>query len=248
MNLVLGIETTTTAGSVVLIENPNRPDERTLISEQWRRDRSHAEVLGPALETIAPYFKKLSSIAVGQGPGSFTGIRVGINAARALGWSLKLPVVTVTSTENMIEGARASGALTPGELIVATLPAQMGLVFAQWSFGTGTGRQLSGPAAYSAQQLSALLLTLQNTHFAGQSVPIYLIGDGRTLVEDTLRGSGLKIQRPVGELDFPTGHVAIRLAQQRLFAPPFVRKDDKFSWQTAQPLYIRGSGAEEKLS
>ena len=231
-NLVLGIETTTTAGSVVLIENPDEPNERTLLSEQWRRDRSHAEVLGPALERVAPYFSKLSAVAVGQGPGSFTGIRVGINAARALGWSLGLPVITISSTENMLEGARSSGAIPSDQLVVATLPAQMGLVFAQWSS--------LPPGAYSVHELRDRL--------AQNGGDICLIGDGSTLVQDALREAGLKIHRPTTDLDFPTAHVAVRLAQRKHIAPPLVRKDEKFTWQGAQALYIRGSGAEEKMS
>lgn len=231
-NLVLGIETTTTAGSVVLVENPDEPNERTLISEQWRRDRSHAEVLGPSLERIAPYFSKLSAVAVGQGPGSFTGIRVGINAARALGWSLQLPVVTVSSTENMLEGARSSGAVPSHQLVVAILPAQMGLVFSQWSS--------QKPGAYSIQDLKDRLAQYDRA--------ICLIGDGSTLVEDELRRSGIAIHRPSTDLDFPTAHIAVRLAQRRLTAPPLVRMGEKFTWQAAQALYIRGSGAEERMS
>jgi tRNA threonylcarbamoyl adenosine modification protein YeaZ len=231
-NLVLGIETTTTAGSVVLVENPDEPNERTLVSEQWRRDRSHAEVLGPSLERVAPYFTKLSAIAVGQGPGSFTGIRVGINAARALGWALGLPVITISSTENMLEGARASGTVPPNQLVVAALPAQMGLVFAQWS--------AEPPGAYTAYEL--------RDRFAQHSEAICLIGDGSTLVQDTLRQAGLQIHRPATDLDFPTAHVAVRLARRKLIAQPLVRKDEKFTWQAAQALYIRGSGAEEKMS
>lgn len=231
-NLVLGIETTTTAGSVVLVENPDEPNERTLISEQWRRDRSHAEVLGPSLERVAPYFSKLSAIAVGQGPGSFTGIRVGINAARALGWSLHLPVVTISSTENLLEGARSSGAIPANQLVVATLPAQMGLVFAQWSS--------EAPGAYSVHELRDRL--------AAYSGAICLIGDGYTLVQEELRQSGLTIHRPSSDLDFPTAHIAVRLAKRKLIARPLVRKAEKFTWQAAQALYIRGSGAEEKMS
>ena len=231
-NLVLGIETTTTTGSVVLIENADEPNERTLISEQWRRDRSHAEALGPSLERVAPYFSKLSAIAVGQGPGSFTGIRVGINAARALGWSLGLPVITVTSTENMLEGVRSSGTVPSDQLVVATLPAQMGLVFAQWS--------AEPPGAYTAYELRDRL--------AQHNGVIGLIGDGSTLVQDTLHEGGLKIHRLSANLDFPTAHIAVRLAQRKLVAPPLVRKEEKFTWQAAQALYIRGSGAEEKMS
>lgn len=75
---------------------------------EWR----HAEILFDALEHAFKKARcsvqKLTGIAVSIGPGSFTGIRIGLAAARALGQALRIPVVGVNSLEIMAAGAETT--------------------------------------------------------------------------------------------------------------------------------------------
>src|SRR3981081_2321621 len=68
--------------------------------------------------------QSLTGVLVSTGPGSFTGIRIGLAAARALGQSLKIPVVGVSSLETI-----AHGCVRPGVKICPVIDALRGDVF-----------------------------------------------------------------------------------------------------------------------
>ena len=79
-------------------------------SQDWR----HAENLFGGIEKLLRRVgwpvRTVSGVAVTVGPGSFTGIRIGLAVARALGQSLKIPVVGVSSLEVMAAGAKTRAA------------------------------------------------------------------------------------------------------------------------------------------
>lgn len=81
---------------------------------QWR----HAETLFQGMQKLLSRRRwsptSLTGVAVSIGPGSFTGIRIGLAAARALGQALKTPVVGVSSLEIMAVGAAGSRFQAPG--------------------------------------------------------------------------------------------------------------------------------------
>ena len=88
----------------------------------------HAEkagdVLPDALLALAPV-DSVDALAVGIGPGSFTGLRVGLAAAKALAYARKLPLAGVSSLRALALSARR-----PGDLLVPTLEARRGELFA----------------------------------------------------------------------------------------------------------------------
>ncbi len=82
--------------------------------------RAHAERLVPLIEAVLAdggwTYGDLDELAVGVGPGSFTGIRVAVAAARALGMAVDRPVRTVNSLEGLALGAPASSRPNAGAL------------------------------------------------------------------------------------------------------------------------------------
>lgn len=254
---ILAIETCTAAGSVAVLFSPGTPSERAVANNEWMRSRSHAEVTTPAIEDavkLAGGWEKIDFLAVAVGPGSFTGIRVGLNAARTIAWSMNRPLIPIRSTDALIEGARASGISPRGNAIVAVLNAQMGLQFASWETGEETGEKtartdknlfgVSDPAAFDPTQLAKELKALAK--------PITLVGESASLIEDELRDLGLVIHRPgAAHLDFPQALSVARLAARRLQHELLTHEPSAivrmFDWRRTQPLYIRGSGAEEKV-
>lgn len=241
---ILAIETCTAAGSVAVLFSADQSGEKILANNEWQRSRSHAEVATPALEDalkIAGGLDKVDILAVGVGPGSFTGIRVGLNAARTIAWSTHRPLIPIRTTDALIEAARNSGLSPRGHVIVAVLNAQMGLNFAAWEL---SATAVSDPAAYDLPKLVAELKKLKK--------PITLIGESADLIFAELRDLGLSVHRPAAtHLDFPHAVSVARLAGRRLTElskqldpEALVRM---FDWRATQPLYIRGSGAEEKM-
>jgi tRNA threonylcarbamoyladenosine biosynthesis protein TsaB len=93
---VLGIETSSALGSVVLLEG-----RATVRSLEHRRENAHGESILPMIEhalALAGWNRRqLDRIAVGIGPGSFTGLRVGIALAQGLSEGLGIPLIGIAS-------------------------------------------------------------------------------------------------------------------------------------------------------
>lgn len=81
--------------------------------------RGHAEALMPALRTLLHGQSPPQSVEVEVGPGSFTGLRVGVAAARALGLAWRVPVAGLSSMDLVASGAALRG--HEGPLLVALL-------------------------------------------------------------------------------------------------------------------------------
>ncbi|CAH2402524.1 tRNA (adenosine(37)-N6)-threonylcarbamoyltransferase complex dimerization subunit type 1 TsaB [Mesorhizobium escarrei] len=86
--------------------------------------KSHAEhlmaVIEEALTIGGADYAGLGAIAVSTGPGSFTGLRVGVSAARGLALALKIPAIGVTTLEALAAQAKAT---FPGRAVLAALDA-----------------------------------------------------------------------------------------------------------------------------
>ena len=96
--LCLGIDTTGPACSAALVN-----ESRVLASTSQIIHRGHAEVLGPMVEnlllTTQIKVKDLSKVSVCTGPGSFTGLRVGLSFAKGLSLPWTLPVIGVSGLD-----------------------------------------------------------------------------------------------------------------------------------------------------
>ena len=142
---VLAIDTSTEALSVAL-----RDDQGT-IERGMETARGHAEhllslidaVLGEAGVRLA----QLDGIAAGVGPGSFTGVRIGVAVAQGLSYGAGVPVVPVTSLEALAFAAIESGA----DRVIACLDARMGEVY----WGCFAAEPLRGLRALGSLDVSA---------------------------------------------------------------------------------------------
>jgi tRNA threonylcarbamoyladenosine biosynthesis protein TsaB len=142
---VLALDTATEACSVALLT------DRGLISETQEIGRGHAqEILGMIDRILAEggtSLADLSAIAADIGPGSFTGVRVGVAVAQGLAFGAGLPVVPVTSLETLAAAAMARGA----ERVLACLDARMGEAYWQCFAARGSDpMEALTPAAVGA--------------------------------------------------------------------------------------------------
>ena len=130
MNL-LAIETATEACSVALLHGD------ALIDRTELAPRRHAELVLPMAEDLLAEAgiarRQLDAIAVGQGPGAFTGVRLAISVAQGLALALDVPVVPVSSLAALAMQAPKNGAV-----ILAAIDARREEIYAG-TFQIGAG-------------------------------------------------------------------------------------------------------------
>tara|TARA_R110000868_G_scaffold193443_1_gene438365 strand:- start:10017 stop:10688 length:672 start_codon:yes stop_codon:yes gene_type:complete len=101
MTMILNLETATTNCSVSIASN----GEVIVLKEDNSPNYSHSEQLHvfvqEALKEASLTFKDISAIAVSKGPGSYTGLRIGVSAAKGLCFSLDLPLISVSTLESL---------------------------------------------------------------------------------------------------------------------------------------------------
>ena len=101
MALILNIETTTTNCSVSL----SKEGETLVLKEDYNSRYSHAESLHVFIDevilTAKIDFSEIDAIAVSKGPGSYTGLRIGVSAAKGLCFSLDKPLISVSTLESL---------------------------------------------------------------------------------------------------------------------------------------------------
>jgi tRNA threonylcarbamoyladenosine biosynthesis protein TsaB len=174
--IVLGLDTATTAtvagvlradGSVVEVRDDPEPGVRP----------AHANrLLAAAEEALVAAgvgWEEVERLAVGVGPGSFTGLRIGIATARALAQARGLPLVGVSSLEALAHGAGGA------PLVLAVLDARRGEAFAAaWR----DGEPVLPAAALSPDALAARVRAM--------SAPPLAVGDGAVRFRDPLEAAG----------------------------------------------------------
>ena len=128
--LVLALESATQAAGVALAD-----DDGVLATVTLERGRRHGETMAPAIsfvcERAGVTLSQLDGLCVDVGPGLFTGLRVGVSSAKALGFALGIPVVEMTSLEVLALGAAGSpwSDSAVGSVLVPVVDARRALVF-----------------------------------------------------------------------------------------------------------------------
>jgi tRNA threonylcarbamoyl adenosine modification protein YeaZ len=208
---VLGIETSTRRGSVALW------DDRLVLALDHDKPNAHAEALLPLVsrlfaETGTPK-SSIERVAVGTGPGSFTGLRVGIALGEGIALGVGVPLVGVGSLEAMAHAARASKRPR-----VAVLDAGRGELFLA-AYGTD-GAELVAPCAVPIAECRERIFAVEALRGA------LFVGEGAAKL-----GADLDISRG-SELDLPHASSVAALGAERdpVRSPP-------------DPIYVRGAGA-----
>ncbi len=153
---VLALDTTLGACSAaVAIAGPEAP---TICGQYELREREHAEAIIPMIEAAfsdaSSGYGVLDAVAVTTGPGSFTGVRVGVATARALALALDLPVIGATSLEVMARKALDELEDAP-DVLGVVVDARRAQVYV--ALFDGAGEVLSAPQALAPEAAAALL-------------------------------------------------------------------------------------------
>jgi tRNA threonylcarbamoyladenosine biosynthesis protein TsaB len=162
--LVLALDTSSPSTSCALVDL----DSGVVAEALHDPPRKAGDILPGALLDLGP-LDRVGALAVGIGPGSFTGLRVGLAAMKALAWARKLPLAGASSLRALAHGMRG--------LVVPTLEARRGEVYACALDGD---RLVAPETVLRARDLPAWVASL------GQ--PARVVGPGALANRDALAG------------------------------------------------------------
>lgn len=232
--LILAIETATQQGSLAL-GDVSADSCEILISKTWIRKNSHGELVTPnieeVLETAGFSLNQIDAFAVDVGPGSFTGIRVGLNIVKSFAYALgSKPVYTFNSLEILAHSVPLFClSKTP---IFAMINAHKSQCYVA-SF-TPTKKSLKIKIKPQAMTLDKLEKTIKTKHVC--------IGEGYFSFEaDLNKALKTKLMRFSDLSNYPLASTMIQLLNKNY------KKSRPKTWTELEALYIRGSEAEEKL-
>ena len=167
--MILALDTCLGASSVALLDG-----DRVLAARSEPMTRGHQERIGMLAREVAleagVRFTDLTRVAVTVGPGSFTGLRVGLAFAKGLATALSIPCVGVNTLEALAASVPGAG------FVAAVLDARMSQVYLQVFDG---GVALMAPDALDLGSAAARLAELHG----GQAVT--LVGSGAPLLAET---------------------------------------------------------------
>lgn len=223
--LILAIETATMCGSVALVSG-----EQCLAEDSIDSAITHSRRLIQQVDHIMKEagldWGQIDAIGVSLGPGSFTGLRIGLSTAKGLVMATGPPLIGVPT----LDGLAAQTALPPGSQVCALLDARKKEVYAAFYEGNASGvpERTSEYLVMKPDKLAAII-----------DKPTTLIGDGavvyRDIFAETLADKAiftpLQVFFPRAA---PIGLIASRMFAEKTFIDP----------AEAVPIYVRPSEAE----
>ena len=229
--LVLAIDTATPRVAIALGDGEHVLAEMQLAggTDRGHGVRRHAELLAPGVESLCAQagvrVPDVSAIAVGIGPGMFTGLRVGVTTAKVLAQALRVPVVPVPSLDLVAYPLRFTT-----RVVVAVLDARRREVFASRYVPVPGGLQRLGD--YQVLPPAELAAEL-----ASGGDELLLAGDGVARYRDEF--SVLERAELAGPaFDAPSAIALLEIAAGKVIREEFVALDEVL------PMYLRQSDAE----
>lgn len=170
MPLILAVDTSAKPVSCALAQ-----DGRVLASFYANTGLTHSQTLMPMIENLLQVCERtvadLDAVAVNAGPGSFTGVRIGVSAVKGLAFTNDLPCVSVSTLESMAENTVA----LPDAIICCLMDARCQQVYGALFEKDSTGmlHRLSEDEALTLAEMGERLSPLRR--------PVILVGDGSNI-------------------------------------------------------------------
>jgi tRNA threonylcarbamoyladenosine biosynthesis protein TsaB len=223
--IVLAIETSTPQTTVAL-----GSETGTLASTLVSTGRSRHELVVPAVRHVLEWSEtgidQVGGIAVGIGPGLFTGLRVGVQAAKSLAQVLRVPIVGLPSLDLLASAVRHTN-----RTIHAVIDARRGEVFTcRYRAVHGGVTRASGFRVVPPDHLAAELQEAREE--------VLLVGDGAIRYRRELEDAGPRVEFASPSLGYPHADELVELSIPRFVREEFDRVAD------VVPLYLRKSDAE----
>lgn len=210
--MILAIDTSSALTSVAVIDGHGS----AVVTREHEDPRSHAEVIGPMLADVVGAIdtSAVDLVCCGVGPGAYTGLRVGVAAAIALGAAWQVPVHGLCSLDAIAAERQAA---QPGQGVTVAVDARRREVY--WARYDGRGARVEGPRIAPAEGAPAGTVTgLPHALWVARRVQ-GLVADG-----DPVWAGDLPLDRHGDD----SGATATALAGAHLLAPTplYLRRPD----------------------
>ena len=179
-------------------------DGKELAFELNNSGRTHSETFMPIVDKIVKEsgktYKDIGAVAITVGPGSFTGIRIGLSAVKGLCLALNVPCIPVSSTKALALSVENITAKEEDSIFVPCFDARNNRVFASVRGGDGYS-ELIEEGAYDANDLVQQMA--DKNLLEGKTV--FLLGNGADCLEKALGEVGVVPQNAKGCVILPKG-------------------------------------------
>ena len=219
--LILAIESSAGPASCAVCS-----DEALLGQFYQNNGLTHSKTLMPMIKALLMSLdiaiSDIGIVAVSRGPGSFTGVRIGVSSAKGLAWGAGIPVCGVSTLEAMAYQAPGQGVI-----ICPVMDARRGQVYnALFEWSTARPARLCEDRAISLEELAADLKS--------RAVPCMLVGDGAALSYEHLSAAGIPCRIAPGLMRYQTAY-GVAMAAINIKPIPAIE---------LEPSYLRPSQAE----
>jgi tRNA threonylcarbamoyladenosine biosynthesis protein TsaB len=237
---ILAIDTSTLETSVAVVAGTAAAPRLLALSESQAHDHSSSvlERVDHALAAASLTLADLSGLAIGAGPGSFTGLRIGMSTAKGLAFATGKPLWAVSSLAALALDIDRVTDLDPDAMVVPLIDARRGEVFAGfYRVAQGAATALSGERVLAPEALSDAIAEVAR---AARVTRILTLGDGLDAYADVIATAlrDQQVERVPGARPTPSAVAVARLAMGG--GMPDVAA-------TGAPVYIRPSEAEIKF-
>ena len=224
--LILALDSSASPASAALLE-----DGKILSEFYINTKQTHSQTLMPMAEAVlrlsAKTLDDVDCLAVSAGPGSFTGVRIGVSCVKGLAMARNIPCAGVSTLRAMAENARGMDGV-----VCAVMDARCGQVYnALFRAENGEIERLCADRALPIAELYA--------ECEAYGDRLLLVGDGAALCHKTFSAFGARLLQPQQQFQRASG-VALA-AQEQLCAGQTVTPD------ALMPIYLRLPQAEREL-
>lgn len=220
---IIGLDTSTAGSAACALRADGEAFESVPHREALDRPPAHARELLPAIEAVLAdsglAWREVDAIAVGQGPGSFTGLRIGIATARALGHAHRIALRPVSSLAALAAGIDS-------RLALPLIDARRGQLFAALY---EDGDEVWPPFVASPEELLERLVGTPGGTLAA--------GDGSLRFRHVLEGAGVEVAPDPSRVHVVRALHLCRLAADAESSPP----------EAVLPLYLRAPDAKANV-
>lgn len=218
---ILAIDTSSFPASVAIADNGILMGEY-VIRNQRKHSQNIMMMTERLFDDLGMDISDIDVFSVTSGPGSFTGLRIGISSVRAFAQAMKKPVAPVNTLEALAYNFSLSDAV-----IVPMLDARRDEVFtAAYKFNNGTATEITPPC----------VMTISEICEKYKDSDVIMTGDGAIIHRDELDGFKLA----------PLNLAETRASSLALAAYKKAEKNELCDYNHVSPLYLRKSQAERE--